>query len=94
MKTNTTRSGKLLVPIITVLYVILSAAGLVFFFLWHWLTVPFELYFYAQMYYLSLPILETDEVNPKFSMNNANAADEGRNAEIGVLRRKFNSNWL
>ena len=91
MKTNTTRSGKLLVPIVTVLYVILSAAGLVFFFLWHWLTVPFALYFYAQMYYLSLPILETDEVNPKFSMNNANAADEGRNAEIGVLRRKFNS---
>ena len=31
MKTNTTRSGRLLVPIVTVLYVILSAAGLIFF---------------------------------------------------------------
>ena len=91
MKTKSTRSGKLLVPIITVLYVFLSAAGMVFFFLWHWLTVPFALYFYAQMYYLLLPNLEMDDVNMKFNIDNANAADESRNAEFGVLRRKFNS---
>ena len=82
MKTNTTRSGKLLVPIVTVLYVILSAAGLVFLFLWHWLTLPFALYFYAKMYYVSLPLLDRDEVNLNFNDNNA---------EFGVLRTKFNN---
>ena len=41
MKTNSAKSGKLLVPIVTVLYVVLSAAGLIFFFLWHWLTLQY-----------------------------------------------------
>ena len=94
MKTKSTRSGKLLVPIITVLYVVLSAAGLFFFFLWHWLTLPFALYFYAQLYHVSLPMIEMGEINRdeiyrKF--NDTIAADEDRNAEYGVLRRKFNS---
>ena len=94
MKTNSTRSGKLLVPIVTVLYVLLSAAGLFFFFLWHWFTLPFALYFYAQLYHVSLPMIEMDEINRveiyrKF--NDTIAADEDRNAEFGVLRRKFNS---
>ena len=94
MKTNSTRTGKLLVPIVTVLFVLLSAAGLYFFFLWHWLTLPFALYFYAQLYHVSLPMIEMDEINRgeiyrKF--NNTIATDDDRNAEFGVLRRKFNS---
>ena len=82
MKTNSTRSGRLLVPIVTVLYVILSAAGLIFFFLWHWLTLPFALYLYAKMYHVSLPLLDRSEVNLNFKDDNA---------EYGVLRTKFNN---
>ena len=82
MKTNSTRSGKLLVPIVTVLYVILSAAGLVFFFLWHWLTLPFALYLYAKTYHVSLPLLDRSEVNLNFNDDNS---------EYGVLRTKFNN---
>ena len=82
MKTNTTRSGKLLVPIVTVLYVILSAAGLVFLFLWHWLTLPFVLYLCAKMYHVSLPLLDRDKFNLNFNTNNT---------EFGVLRTKFNN---
>ena len=82
MKTNFTRSGKLLVPIVTVLYVILSAAGLVFLFLWHWLTLPVALYLYAKMYHVSLPLLDRDEVNLNF---------DDDNPEYGVLRTKFNN---
>ena len=82
MKTNTTRTGKLLVPIVTVLYVILSAVGLVFLFLWHWLSVPVVLYLYAKMYYVSLPLLDRDEVNLSFNDGND---------EYGVLRTKFNN---
>jgi hypothetical protein len=82
MNTNSTRSGKLLVPIVTVLYVILSAAGLIFFFLWHWLTLPFALYLYAKMYHVSLPLLDRSEVNLNFKDDNA---------EYGVLRTKFNN---
>ena len=82
MNTNSTRSGKLLVPIVTVLYVILSAAGLIFFFLWHWLTLPFALYLYAKTYHVSLPLLDRSEVNLNFYDDNA---------EYGVLRTKFNN---
>ena len=82
MKNNSARSGKLLVPIVTVLYVFLSAAGLVFFFLWHWLTLPFALYLYAKMYHVSLPLLDRSEVNLNFNDDNA---------EYGVLRTKFNN---
>ena len=82
MKTNTTRSGRLLVPIVTVLYVILSAAGLIFFFLWHWLTLPFALYLYAKIYHVSLPLLDRPEVNLNFNDDNS---------EYGVLRTKFNN---
>ena len=81
MKTNTTRSGKLLVPIVTVLYVILSAAGLVFLFLWHWLSVPVALYLYAKMYHVSLPLLDRDRVNLNFNDDND---------DYGV-RTKFNN---
>ena len=89
MKTNSTRLGKLLVPMVTVLFVVLSVAGLFFFFLWHWLTLPFALYFYAQLYHVSLPVIEMDEIDRKF--NNSIAANDDRNSEFGVLRRKFNS---
>ena len=82
MKTNSTRTGRLLVPIVTVLYVILSAAGLIFLFLWHWLTLPFALYLYAKMYHVSLPLLDRSEVNLNFNDDNA---------EYGVLRTKFNN---
>ena len=82
MKNNSARSGKLLVPIVTVLYVILSAAGLIFFFLWHWFTLPFALYLYAKMYHVSLPLLDRSEVNLNFNDDNA---------EYGVLRTKFNN---
>ena len=82
MKTNSTRTGRLLVPIVTVLYVILSAAGLIFLFLWHWLTLPFALYLYAKMYHVSLPLLDRSEVNLTFNDDNA---------EYGVLRTKFNN---
>ena len=82
MKNNSVRSGKLLVPIVTVLYVFLSAAGLVFFFLWHWLTLPFALYLYAKTYHVSLPLLDRSEVNLNFNDDNA---------EYGVLRTKFNN---
>ena len=82
MKTNTTRSGKLLVPIVTVLYVILSTAGLILFFLWHWLTLPFALYLYAKTYHVSLPLLDRSEVNLNFNDDNT---------EYGVLRTKFNN---
>ena len=82
MKNNSARSGKLLVPIVTVLYVILSAAGLIFLFLWHWLTLPVALYLYAKMYHVSLPLLDRDEVNLNFNDDNT---------EYGVLRTKFNN---
>ena len=82
MNTKSTSSGKLLVPIITVLYVVLATAGLIFFFLWHWLSVPIALFLYAQMYYVSLPLLDMDEIN-------LNVNDD--NAEYGVLRTKFNN---
>ena len=82
MKTNSTRTGRLLVPIVTVLYVILSAAGLIFLFLWHWLTLPFALYLYAKMYHVSLPLLDRDKVNLNFKDDND---------DYGVLRTKFNN---
>ena len=82
MKTNSAKSGKLLVPIVTVLYVVLSAAGLIFFFLWHWLTLPFALYLYAKTYHVSLPLLDRSEVNLNY---------DDDNDEYGVLRTKFNN---
>ena len=96
MKTNSAKSGKLLVPIVTVLYVVLSAAGLIFFFLWHWLTLPFALYLYAQLYHTSLPLIEMDEINRsemyrKINTKETIAAEEDSNAEFGVLRTKFNN---
>ena len=53
------------------------------FFLWHWLTLPISLYLYAQVYYVSLPLLEMDEVNLIPNINNAISAVKDRNAEIG-----------
>ena len=53
----------------------------VFFFLWHWLTLPFVLYLYAKTHHDSLPLLDRPEVVLNFNDDNA---------EYGVLRTKFN----
>ncbi len=45
--------------------------------------MPFALNFYAQLYHVSLSLLEMDEVNLNPNINNPIAADEARNADIG-----------
>ena len=53
------------------------------FFFGSWLSVPISLYLYAQVYYVSLPLLEMDEVNLIPNINKAISAVKDRNAEIG-----------